>query len=52
MLPSLVDSTDVIGSSLVLGAVVSVIAVDVKVSVDPVVFSSDTVVATKYLFIK
>ena len=27
-------------------------AVDVKVSVDPVVFSSDVVVATQYLLIK
>jgi len=52
MLPSLVDSTDVVDSSLVLGALVSVAAVDVKVSVDPVVFSSDIVVATKYLFMK
>ena len=52
MLPSLVDSTDVVGSSLVLGALVSVAAFDVKVSGDPVVFSLDTVVATKYLFIK
>ena len=52
MLPSLVDSTDVAGSSLVLGALVSVAAVDVKVSLDPAVFSSDIVVATKYVFIK
>ena len=52
MLPSLVDSTDVVGSSLVLGALVSVAAVAVKVSVDPAVFSSDIVVATKYVFIK
>ena len=52
MLPSLVDSTDVVGTSLVLGALVSVAAVDVTVSVDPVVFSSDIVVATKYVFIK
>ena len=47
MLPSLVDSTDVVSSSLLLDAVVSVAAVDVKFSVDPVVFSSDIVVATK-----
>ena len=52
MLPSLVDSTDVVGSSFVLGAVVLVAAVDFKVSVDPVVFSSDIVVATKQFFIK
>ena len=52
MLPSVVDSTDVVGSSLVLGAVLSVAAVDVKVSVDPDVFSADIVVARKYLFIK
>ena len=52
MLPSLVDSTDVVGSSLVLCAVLSVAAVDVKVSVGPVGFSSDIVVARKYLFIK
>ena len=52
MLPSLVDSTDVVGSSLVLGAVLSVAAVDVEVSIGPVVFSADIVVARKYVFIK
>ena len=52
MLPSLVDSTDVVCSSLVVGAVVSVAAVDVKVSVDPVVIFSDIGVATKYLLNK
>ena len=52
MLPSLVDSTDVVSSSLVLGAVVSVNAVDVMFSVDNVVFSSDVVDPTKYLFVK
>ena len=35
-----------------LGALVSVAAVDVTVSVDPAVFSSDIVVTTKYVFIK
>ena len=48
----MLPSTDVVDSSLVLGALVSVAAVDVNVSVDPVVFSSDIVVATKYLFMK
>ena len=43
---------DVVGSSLVLRAVVSVVHVEVNVSVARVPFSSDVVVATKYLFIK
>ena len=51
MLPSLVVSTDVVGSSLVLGAVVSAAPVEVKISVDPVVFSSAKVVATKILIL-
>ena len=52
MLPSPANSTGVVDVLLVLGVVLLVATVDVKVSVDLVVFCSDIVVATTYLFIK